>query len=157
MKKLILVFSLLLFVPFVSAERHPHTYPDNPHQWADTRHPADRLSYDTRVAHEPAPRYSDSQTQYYSPPPQKDDDDSYLDTATKMLLDQGILGLAVLGMGWLVFKLFGRLETQRQESEKVLTGIVERNYDMLNKLEGRLAELSARMQNVEREVERIRS
>ena len=57
----------------------------------------------------------------------------------------------------IVFKLFNKLDTQREEGEKVLTGIVDRNYDMLNKLEGRLAELSARLQNVEREVERIRS
>jgi hypothetical protein len=157
MKKLALIPIFVFFaVSTIYSERHP--YRESPHQQEghyETRNPADNR-YNTRVPHEPQLRYSDSQSYHQSHQP-KEDDDSYLDTATKMLLDQGILGLAVLGMGWLVFKLFGRLETQRQESEKVLTGIVERNYDMLNKLEGRLAELSARMQNVEREVERIRS
>lgn len=137
-------------MPHLSADEHPYTKPNfapnNPHtMWDDSR-------FNTRIPQEPQRR---TDQYYYSPPPQEKD--NYLDTATKMLLDQGILGLAVLAMGWLVFKLFNKLDAQREEGEKVLTGIVDKNYDILNKLEGRLAELSARLQNVEREVERIRS
>tara|TARA_B100000131_G_scaffold218810_1_gene210358 strand:+ start:1301 stop:1765 length:465 start_codon:yes stop_codon:yes gene_type:complete len=154
MKKRILLIvcgTIFFFMPHLSADEHPYTKPNfapnNPHSmWDDGR-------YNTRIPPEPQRR---ADQYYYSPPPQQEED-NYIDTATKMLLDQGILGLAVLAMGWLVFKLFNKLDAQREEGEKVLTGIVDRNYDMLNKLEGRLAELSARLQNVEREVERIRS
>ena len=142
-------------MPHLGADEHPYSNPhadgrfapNNPHSmWDDGR-------YNTRIPQEPQRR---ADQYYYTPPPQQEED-NYIDTATKMLLDQGILGLAVLAMGWLVFKLFNKLDAQREEGEKVLTGVVDRNYDMLNKLEGRLAELSARLQNVEREVERIRS
>tara|TARA_Y100000034_G_scaffold126469_1_gene177745 strand:+ start:2170 stop:2649 length:480 start_codon:yes stop_codon:yes gene_type:complete len=156
-KIVLILFSLFLISTApVFGENHPYD-PDHASQrngpHTEFGHPSQRdYAYDTRTPREPT-RFSDQQY-YHTPPPEKE---NVVDTATKMLLDQGILGLAVLGMGWLVFRLFNKLDGQREESEKVLTGIVEKNYDMLNKLEGRLAELSARLQNIEREVERIRS
>ena len=136
MKKLFLIsIFVLVAVTTIYSERHPYVEPQQTSTgYYDSRNPADRSkydTYDTRIAHEPPQRYSDSAS-YHQSHPQQDDGDSYLDTATKMLLDQGILGLAVLAMGWLVFKLFNKLDIQRQESDKVLTGIVEKNYDMLN-------------------------
>ncbi len=85
-----------------------------------------------------------------------------------ILINQGITGIGLFVMGMAVWKLFNKLEKSQDETKRDLLTIVREGQSVIVQFTGKLDEFktsvstelasnSARLQNLEREVERIRS
>lgn len=74
-----------------------------------------------------------------------------------LINDGGIYGALVVIGGFVIWKLFNRLEKQNDRIQEKLVNLVTQGQSELKQVAVQLTDISARLGNVEREIERIRT